>query len=509
MKEISLICLLTFIISSSGLLAQPKHELQLEAQSTVAGGDNNPLWLNANKYGLSSLETSNGYLRAAVLRPMSGDSARRWDFSYCADVAVGYGMTSTVVVQQAFVEVSWLKGLLTVGSKEQPAELKNNELSSGSQCLGINARPIPQLRLSLPDYFTIPGTKGWLGLKGHFSYGMFTDDNWQKDFTRSLSKHTKNTFFHSKAGYLMLHKPGSKFTIEAGLEMACEFGGSSMNVDENGELVEEKNKSNLNSFLRAIIPSGNDQELTQGTNQEYQGAEGNHVGAWNFRLSWEEPTWGISLYGDHYFEDISQMFHLDYDGYTTGENWRKKDRSRFLLYDLKDILVGVELTLRRCDWLNHVLVEYINTTYQSGPVFFDHKKFAADHIGGRDSYYEHSLYTGWQHWGQVIGNPLYRSPLYNEDRQIMPEDSRFRAVHLGMSGNIYRGIHYRLLGSIQKGYGTYNSPFDAPQRNFSFLAEADYLFDSWNIKCSFGLDRGKLLGDNTGIQLTVGKSFEL
>lgn len=127
-----------------------------ELQATVSGGDHNPLWLNANRYGLSSLENTNGYLRGAIERPLSLDDGRKWGIGYGVDVAVAKGFTSTLVVQQAYVEARWLKGLLTVGAKELPMELKNQELSSGSQTFGINARPIPQVRLSLPDYWAIP-----------------------------------------------------------------------------------------------------------------------------------------------------------------------------------------------------------------------------------------------------------------------------------------------------------------------------------------------------------------
>ena len=37
-----------------------------------------PLWLNANKYGLSSLEKTNGYIRTAVYRPLSVDDGHKW-----------------------------------------------------------------------------------------------------------------------------------------------------------------------------------------------------------------------------------------------------------------------------------------------------------------------------------------------------------------------------------------------------------------------------------------------
>ena len=163
MKTINrvLATLFTFHFSLLASSAQERSlfdslQYRAEMQATVGTGDHNPLWLNANKYGLSSLKTSNGYLRGALERPLSLDEGRRWGVGYGADMAVAAGFTSTLVIQQAYVEGRWLKGVLTVGAKEQPMELKNQELSSGSQALGINARPVPQVRLALPDYWPIP-----------------------------------------------------------------------------------------------------------------------------------------------------------------------------------------------------------------------------------------------------------------------------------------------------------------------------------------------------------------
>ena len=76
---------------------------QVEMQGSFSHGKT-PLWLNANKYGLSSLSSTNGYLRGSLVRPLSLDSARRWGIGYGADVAVPLHYTSHVVVQQAFVE---------------------------------------------------------------------------------------------------------------------------------------------------------------------------------------------------------------------------------------------------------------------------------------------------------------------------------------------------------------------------------------------------------------------
>ena len=481
-------------------------EYEVELQATTGSGEHSPLWLNANKYGLSSLEKNNGFVRAALYRPVETDDDRRWGIGYGLDVAGAYHFTSNVVIQQAYVDVRWLSGMLTMGSKEQPLELKNSELSSGSQTFGINARPVPQVRLALPDYWDIPGTAGWVGLKGHFAYGMMTDEKWQEEFTAAQSKYTKKTLYHSKAGYLRIGP--RNITLELGIEMACQFGGTSYNCVGSGSVIE--NKKGLRSFFNALIPGGTDvgESDVEGA---YENADGNHVGSWVARLSFDYPAWNLGLYADHYFEDHSSMLFLDYDGYGSGDKWNSKETSRYFMYDLKDIMLGAELQLKEVPWLSNLVFEYIYTKYQSGPVYHDHTKNLSTHISGRDNYYNHSIFTGWQHWGQVMGNPLYRSPLYNETGKIETEANRFYGFCLGLCGDPTQTLHYRLRGSWQKAFGTYVRPYANPKENLSLLAEATYTFpeesrlSGWSVRAGVGYDKGRLLGDNVGFQLTVTK----
>ena len=79
---------------------------RVEAQLSGSKGKT-PLWLNANKQGLSSLETTNGYILGGVKRPLSTDDHRQWGVGYGVEVAVPYHYTSHVVVQQAYVEGRW------------------------------------------------------------------------------------------------------------------------------------------------------------------------------------------------------------------------------------------------------------------------------------------------------------------------------------------------------------------------------------------------------------------
>ena len=493
------------------LAATAQTELRTEAQLSVSDGTT-PLWLNANKYGLSSLDKTNGYARIGAFRSLANDSARRWGWAAGADVAVAGGYTSTLIVHQAYTQLRWLKGLLTVGSKEQPLVLKDQQLSSGSQTLGINARPVPSVRLELPDYWDIPGLNQWLGLKGHIAYGMTTDTKWQKDFTAQQSHYTENVRLHTKAGYLRIGQPARPLTVEAGMEMGCQYGGTT-HLFERGEEHVMDNETGVKGAWHALIPGG--EEVLE-RDIVYKNTSGNHVGSYVLRVNYDQPAWGVSLYADHFFDDQSQMFFYSNNSYgQNGKSWMEKG-DRYIVFDLKDMMLGLELRVKGCLWLEKFVAEYIYTKYQSGPIYHDHSERLLDHIAGMDDYYNHSVFSAWQHWGQVMGNPLYRSPLYNDNGDITVLDNRFTAWHLAATGTPLAGLRYRVMCTLQRGLGSYRHPFTNPRDNVSILAEAAYSFQQETqplkgvtLKGALGFDRGLLLGNNTGLQLTVAKALNL
>ena len=506
-----IITLLT-IVSGQSLYAQQNKWLkpleglnyQIEMQGTVSA-DRTPLWQNANKHGLSSLEKTNGYLRGSLSRSIEEDADRKWGLGYAIDLVAPYHYTSNVIIQQAFVEARWMKAMLTVGSKEWQQELKNDTLSSGNQTLGINARPVPQVRLGI-DYFTIPYTNGWLHMKGHVAYGKMTDDNWQHDFTQKLSKYTDDLMYHSKAGYLKIGNDEvfCPWSLTMGLEMAAFYGGTAYRPSGDGMEVLHGEKG-VKGMWHSLIPGGD--EVGEET---YLNVAGDHLGSWLMRLDYDADSWRIGFYADKYFEDHSAMLQLDYDGYGTGEEWTVKKDRRFLIYDFKDMMLGMELNLRDGRWLQNLVFEYLYSKYQSGPIYHDHSAGISDHIGGDDNFYNHYIYNGWQHWGQVMGNPLYRSPIYNDDGKIEVKDNRFRAFHLGFDGEIVNRLNYRVLGTFQEGFGTYSKPYTRKRRQGSFLTElictpGGRWLEGWTVRGSYAMDFGSILGNNWGFQLTLTK----
>lgn len=471
-----------------------------EIQISESNGST-PLWLNANKYGLSSLDDFNGYVRGSLERPLSVDGERKWGIGYGVDLVAPLHYTSNFVIQQCYAEARYKHCVLTIGQKEQPMQLMNMELSSGAQTLGINARPIPGVRLSFPEYWTIPGLHSWVAIKGHFSYGWMTDGSFQERWTDGKKRYAKDVLYHDKAGYLRIG-PGNKsfpFSLELGLEMACLFGGDIYNYKKDAL----KGSNSIKAYIDAFIAGGDEDK-----SQHYQTMAGDQLGSWVVRLNYDHEKISAAIYADHFFEDHSSMFFLDYDGYGSGRDWDTWKRNRYLLYPLKDIMVGAELRMKEFRWIDGAVIEFMNSRYQSGPIYHDHTRSISEHIGGRDGYYNHYLYAGWVHWGQVMGNPLYRSPIYNTDASLSVKDNRFYAWHFGLSGNLLSNLRYRVLCSWQKGWGTYSDPFLYPQENLSMMGEVTYrvrgegIWKHCSMRLSAGVDRGELIGDNLGLQMT-------
>ena len=94
-----------------------------------------------------------------------------------------------------------------------------------------------------------------------------------------------------------------------------------------------------------------------------------------------------------------------------------------------------------------------------------------------------------------MGNPLYRSPIYNDDGTVEVKDNRFVAFHLGVSGKPNDNLAYRLLATYQEGLGTYNSPYTKPRHNVSVMAEATYMLGKslkgWSVRGADAMARIK------------------
>ena len=454
-----------------------------EVSASFSTGAHTPFWLVNNRFGLSSIEKNSGYVRAGLFHDAERRKDKRFSWGAGVDLAAAWNFNSPFIVQQLYADLRYRCLELSVGSKERSGGFENPRLSSGNLLFSTNARPIPQARLAIPDYEPLKFTNSWVSVKGYVAYGMFTDDKWQRDWARPGSKRTEDVLFHAKGGHLKFGDTARfPLTFEAGMEMGAQFGGKSY---VGNKVIDMPSK--LKDWIKVFIPSSGDSDTPTG---EQTNIYGNHTGDWNFRLSWlpRDADWGASLYYDHFFEDHSMMF-FDYE-------WH-------------DMLLGLEVKLPSNPAVATVVYEYLYSKDQGSPVYWDHTELIPEQVSGRDDYYNHGIYTGWQHWGMGIGNPLLISPVYNKDNVLSFRHNRIKGHHLGLEGRPLSWLSYRLLLSYTRSWGSYNTPTPDVAHNFNALLETTFSpsrLKGWSATLSLASDGGAMLGPSFGTMLSIRKT---
>lgn len=461
------------------------------AQAGVASGEHNPFWLVANRFGLASIDKTNGYIRAGLIRHLDPNPRFSWGFG--VDLAGAFNYTSKFVVQQLYGEVRYRSLNLTVGSKQWTNGVVDPALSSGDMLFSANARPIPQVRLEMPDWQWIPYTKQWAAVRGYFSFGHFTDSRWERNRCRPVDQtYAEHRLFHSKGLFVRGGNP-DRFPLifEGGLEMGCEFGGTAYawnSVTNKYEIV--KFPKGIKEWIKAVIPMGGGDSNDPNQAGEISNVYGNHAGQWSAALSWQpkDAGWSARLYYEHFFEDHSMMLF--------DHAW-------------KDMLLGVQVNLPANPFVTSVVYEYINTRDQSGAVYWDWTPEVPDQISGADDYYNNPNFGNWQQWGMGMGNPLLLSPIYNTNGSLLFMHNRIKGHHLALRGTPHRDLDYRVLLTYTRSWGTYRYPVRNMRHNFNGLVELTYRphqLKGWAACLGVGADGGNLLGGSFGAQLTICKT---
>lgn len=484
----------TLMLASIALTSSHIHAETTDTINTFAGtyeaeiaasiSDKNgytPFWLISNRSGLGSVEPNFGFVRGAV--HTYGTISPRWTWNAGIDLVGSWRSDRPFLIRELYGAIRYRDFQLTVGSKIENDRLVDQNLSSGDMLYSGNSLPIPQARLEMPDYMDIPWVNNWVGFKAYFGFGMFTDSNWQRDFTSPKSRHYKNILYHSKGLRIRVGRE-DKFplTFEGGLEMGAQFGGKIM----VGDSMIQNMPNGIKDIFHVIIPSGGGGSDLPG---EESNCYGNHVGEWSARLNWHpSQEWGVSAYYLHYFEDHSMMF-FDYV-------WH-------------DGMYGLEFKLPSKWFINKFVYEYIYTKDQAGAVYWDITDDIPEQVSGCDNYYNHYLFGGWQSWGMGIGNPLIISPIWNADHSLQFKCNRIVAHHFGISGNAGAQIDWRALASYTRGWGTYGSPYKEVERNINLMGEVTYKpakLAGWSATLGIGIDRGNMIGHSVGGMLTIRKT---
>ena len=139
--------------------------------------------------------------------------------------------TRNVFIQQAYAEIGYRSLLLSVGSKERYNSLWDRNLSSGDMVQSPNARPIPEVNLSMPEFTVVPWTKGLLQVRGDFAMGRSFDTDYLEDFANVKQTYVKNVLWHHKSFFLRIKDTRNDFPLSftMGAQHFAQWGGTSTN----------------------------------------------------------------------------------------------------------------------------------------------------------------------------------------------------------------------------------------------------------------------------------------
>lgn len=489
------------------LLAQTsewdKISYAIQTEAVVSTGKHAPFWLVSNRHGLSSLDNNSANLRAGLFRAF--DTKKGFTWAYGIDLAGAYNYSSPFYVQQLYADIKYNCWELSIGSKERWSEGKHHTLSGGGLTFAPNARPIPQVRFGINEYTTVPWWfNGWVQVKGHFSYGRQTDNDFAREWTKNgmpYTRYMQDVLFHEKTAFMRIaHPSGDGFGFEGGLEMYTQFGGLVYRKGIDGTFAFEYGlPATYKEYIKAFIPmaGGEDAPDTDRTN-----INGNVLGSWHLIATYDTKNWKLRAYYEHFFEDHSQML---------GVSW-VPDRNgtvHFLSYHpWQDGLWGLELTLPKGKWITGAVAEFITSRDQSGPILHNSNNIFKEQISGWDFYYNHNHYQAWQHWGMAMCNPHFLSPIYNEDSNLTMPNTRLRSYHIGIEGTPHAAWKYRLLASHTHHWGSVIDPLPNPMSATSIMAECTYIHLQhlgWQISGALAYDYSGLIGNNLGGMLTLRK----
>ena len=233
----------------------------------------------------------------------------------------------------------------------------NNELSSGSMLIGVNALPTPKIGLLGKNQIKKKS-------KFKFTYGI------SHSILDKNDVYNKSPYIHEK--FLYLIKNDNNYEYGFGFVHEAMWAGSTY--------LNGKFPGSFNDFLKVIISA--DGEKVDG--QPHANALGNHLGIWDFYYTKKNKSNVLKFYYQHFFEDTSGLrFANRLDGL-----WG---------FEYRNLSTGFNF-----------LVEYLNTINQDrDPPYVN------------ENYYNHGEYTlGWSYKGYVIGNPFINNINNNPSKVI-------------------------------------------------------------------------------------------
>ena len=430
MARLSLPLLLFFIISLD-LTAQ--NHSSIETSAIISSSDSTPFWLQNNRHGMFARNGSQLFTR--FQHHSSANESGFFTILYGADLIARPGSEATFSFNQGYLKIQAAGIEFAAGRFHNTSPIHDSEIGLGSLGISTNPSPIPQLRLGLVDWTSIPLTKDIIQIRGHVSHGWL-----------GSRRYTDDLLLHEKVGHVRF---GGKLPLNL-------YAGIAHYVKWGGDHPEFGNIPTRFSDFKDVFLAYPGDEQTPGPFQTY--VLGDHLGAWDFG----------------FFLNIGET------SFTVYRQFPLESRDNLKLKSLQDALTGISVTLPDNFRLpvKRIVYEHLYTKYQDGPrrpnIGGDPDR---DLYRGNENYYNHGVYrSGWVYNHRTIGNPLFIPSAEN----LGVINNRIVAHHAGVVSE-YEGIQLSAKATYSRNYGKYcdnRVPNLGDEELFGYSCELDDLGDA-------------------------------
>ncbi|AWV97507.1 capsule assembly Wzi family protein [Arcticibacterium luteifluviistationis] len=437
--------------------------------------DKIPFWQKSNKFGSVPQNGNSLYFRQ-VLMSKKDTTKRFFSADYCIDLVTIVGEKPLIILPEAFVGLNFGDLRLSGGRMKSIHGLVDTTLSSGSVTWSGNSLPLPEVRLSIPEYKRL--FADWLSFKGHYSHGWFGEQTF-----------VKGSFLHQKSLYARIGSPLSKIHFYGGVLHSVQWGGTpKYDAEGFGKLTDGKFPADWYTYGQVVIPY----EAVVDTTLGYGGFEtenrfGNHVSQIDLGMDFSVKNGKIMLYKNNIIETgrtLGSFSNLD-DGLYGFSFHNYKEKAVF-----KKVVFEYLFSMNQGSY-NALIARLLNKPLKD--------------YGNNGFYFNHQQYLdGWSYETETIG-----SPFFVPDDELKLESSkgnftfsnsnRLKVFYLATQMQL-NSIGIVAKGSYSQNFGSIWFPVEPlNQLNTSFEFKVPLKAKNSFIKVDIGIDHGELIKDNYGI----------
>lgn len=452
-----------------------------------------PFWLRSNQFGSVPVNGASFSLIGFARREYDPGKEKFFDWGASFEGRANLGQGSNLTLIEGFGKIRLGIFELRAGRSKKITGLCDTTLTSGSWAISGTGLGIPEVELSVRDFWTLPWFDELLAFKGNLSHGWMGDVKMRRWFDGGDTV-LIYTYLHQKSFYGRFGKPSWRLKVYGGFNHQVTWG------NENEFYTRDFYLSPVSTFGYVLTGKRYNSGLIDQTRL------GNHMGSIDLGFEYRFKNADIFIYRQSFFEGgaLSKLANIQ-DG-LNGLRVVNRSQSERLL-----------------KW-NKILMEFLYTVNQAG------EPWSPEYGSMFEGYYNHGEYIeGWSYKGVGIGTPFVST--VREVRIGLPAgpeeyfiNNRVLAVHLGFEGAVGE-VTYSLKASWSENYGTYwttdeeqSTGLPNPgayglfgnQRQLSTYFDIDRRLNrGFNVGLAGAFDHGTLLYNSVAIFLKASYSFRL